>query len=175
VSNSTDISGTRQRPPRPLQSRYRKKKRKRIQTARSNSTDPASARPDSTDPAGTQTADLTQTALPGRDSRWARGPPRLRPPRPVGPVKKYPPAPNRFRGVPPPPKFSVSELPDDAFLNETETAGLIRRSKACLTNWRRFPDHPLRWRRIAGRVLYELASIRAFLRGDTTWGNVKRA
>jgi hypothetical protein len=163
VSDSTDIpqAGTRQRPPRPLQSRYRKTKHKRSR----------SARPDSTDPAATQTADLMQT--PVTDSRWSPGPPRLRPPRPVGPVKKYPPAPNRFRGVPPPPRFSVSELPDDAFLNETETAGLIRRSKACLTNWRRFPNHPLRWRRIAGRVLYELASIRAFLRGDTTWGNVK--
>jgi hypothetical protein len=33
--------------------------------------------------------------------------------------------------------------------------------------WRKNPRHPLRWRRVRGRrVLYELSSIREFLKGD---------
>jgi hypothetical protein len=82
------------------------------------------------------------------------------------PVRKYPPSPNRFRGIPPPPTFDVNALSNGTLLSETETSGLIRRSKACLSNWRKYGDHPLRWRKVAGRVLYELSSIREFLKGD---------
>ena len=71
----------------------------------------------------------------------------------------------RFRGVPPPLPFDLGALPDNTLLNETETAAACRRAKSTLEVWRKQPDHPLRWRRVAGRILYELGSIRAFLKG----------
>jgi hypothetical protein len=72
----------------------------------------------------------------------------------------------RFRGTPPPLPFDIQSLPDSTLLTDTETAAAIRRSKACLENWRKYPDHPLKWRRVNGRVLYEITSIRALLKGD---------
>jgi hypothetical protein len=72
----------------------------------------------------------------------------------------------RFRGMPPPLTFDIDALPDSTRLTETETAAAIRRPKSALENWRRDPDHPLRWRRVGGRVLYELPSIREFLKGE---------
>ena len=71
----------------------------------------------------------------------------------------------RFRGMPPPLTFDVDALPASTLLNETETAAACRRAKSTLELWRTQPDHPLRWRRVGGRILYELASIRAFLKG----------
>ncbi len=71
----------------------------------------------------------------------------------------------RFRGTPPPLRFDLDELPDNTLLNETETAAACRRAKSTLEVWRKQPEHPLRWRRVAGRILYELGSIRAFLKG----------
>jgi hypothetical protein len=72
----------------------------------------------------------------------------------------------RFRGTPPPLPFDIHSLPDSTLLTDTETAAAIRRSKACLENWRKYADHPLKWRRVNGRVLYEITSIRALLKGD---------
>jgi hypothetical protein len=66
----------------------------------------------------------------------------------------------------PPLPFDIQWLPDSTFLTDTETAAAIRRSKACLENWRKYADHPLKWRRVNGRVLYEITSIRALLKGD---------
>jgi hypothetical protein len=71
----------------------------------------------------------------------------------------------RFRGMPPPLTFDIDALPDSTRLTETETAAAIRRPKSALGNWRTLPDHPLKWRRVGGRVLYELPSIREFLKG----------
>lgn len=71
----------------------------------------------------------------------------------------------RFRGIPPPLTFDLDALPDSTLLNESETAAACRRAKSTLEVWRKRPDHPLRWRRVGCRVLYELASIRAFLKG----------
>jgi hypothetical protein len=72
----------------------------------------------------------------------------------------------RFRGVPPPFPFDIDALPDSTLLNETEVAAIIRRSKSCVENWRKYPDHPLQWQRAAGRVLYRLGSVREFLKDD---------
>jgi|SRR5215469_3226620 len=72
----------------------------------------------------------------------------------------------RFRGVPPPLPFDINALPASTRFTETETAAVIRRAKSCLENWRKYPDHPLRWRRVSGRILYELSSIREFLKGE---------
>jgi hypothetical protein len=71
----------------------------------------------------------------------------------------------RFRGTPPPLTFDLDALPANTLLSETEAAAACRRAKATLEVWRKHPDHPLRWRRVAGRILYELSSIRAFLKG----------
>jgi hypothetical protein len=71
----------------------------------------------------------------------------------------------RFRGTPPPLTFDLDALPDSTLLNDSETAAACRRSKSTLEVWRKQPDHPLKWRRVGGRVLYELPSIRAFLKG----------
>jgi hypothetical protein len=73
----------------------------------------------------------------------------------------------RYRGVPPPFAFDINTLPDSTFLTEVEVAAIIRRPPSCLFNWRKNnPDHPLRWRRVSGRILYELVSVREFLKGD---------
>jgi hypothetical protein len=72
----------------------------------------------------------------------------------------------RFRGTPPPLTFDIDALPGSTLLTEAELAAILRRSKSCLENWRNYPDHPLRWRRVAGRILYELGSAREFLKGD---------
>jgi hypothetical protein len=72
----------------------------------------------------------------------------------------------RFRGIPPPLIFDLDALPANTLLSETEAAAACRRAKSTLELWRKRKDHPLRWRRVAGRVLYELSSIRAFLRGS---------
>jgi hypothetical protein len=71
----------------------------------------------------------------------------------------------QFRGMPPPLAFDLDTLPDSTLLNETETAAACRRAKSTLAVWRTQPDHPLKWRRVGGRVLYEVPSIRAFLKG----------
>jgi hypothetical protein len=71
----------------------------------------------------------------------------------------------RFRGTPPPLTYDLDALPANTLLTETETAAACRRAKSTLEVWRKQPDHPLRWRRVGGRVLYELSSIRTFLKG----------
>ena len=72
----------------------------------------------------------------------------------------------RFRGTPPPLTFDLDALPGSTRLTETETAAAIRRNKSTLELWRQYPDHPLRWQRVGGRMLYQLASIRDFLKGE---------
>jgi hypothetical protein len=72
----------------------------------------------------------------------------------------------RFRGTPPPLPWGLDALPDGTLLSETETAAACRRAKSTLEVWRKDPDHPLKWRRVGGRILYEVPSIRAFLKGD---------
>jgi hypothetical protein len=81
-------------------------------------------------------------------------------------IQRKKPRPKRFRGIPPPLTIDIDALPDSTHLNDTETAAVIRRSKACLENWRKQPDHPLKWKLVAGRILYELSSIRALLKGE---------
>ena len=71
----------------------------------------------------------------------------------------------RFRGTPPPLTFDLDALPASTLLSETEAAAACRRAKSTLEVWRKQTDHPLRWRRVGGRVLYELSYIRDFLKG----------
>ena len=71
----------------------------------------------------------------------------------------------RFRGTPPPLIFDLDALPATTLLTVPETAAACRRAQSTLEVWRKQRDHPLRWRHVGGRVLYELSSIRAFLKG----------
>jgi hypothetical protein len=80
-------------------------------------------------------------------------------------IQRKKPRPKRFRGTPPPLTFDLDELPGSTRLNVPETAAAVRRSMSVLELWRKQKDHPLRWWRVGGRVLYELSSIRAFLKG----------
>ena len=86
--------------------------------------------------------------------------------------------PRRFRGVPPPLPFDLDQLPDSTLLTGAEVCALGRFSSSSLDGWRRFPDHPLRWRLVGGRMLYELGSLREFLKGipggRRPWGPNKR-
>jgi hypothetical protein len=99
-------------------------------------------------------------AMPDLDTKYARG--RSRPP--FQKILRKKPR-KRFRGVPPPLTFDLNALPDTGLLTETESAAACRRAKSTLEVWRKQKDHPLRWRRVAGRVLYEVSSIHAFLKG----------
>src|SRR5262249_56743317 len=54
-----------------------------------------------------------------------------------------------FRGVPPPPKFDLDELPDSALLDEREIAAVFRDAVVTVQTWRR-RHHPLTWIVIGG-------------------------
>jgi len=69
-----------------------------------------------------------------------------------------------FRGVPPPPTFSLAALADDCLLTEFEVAAVLRVSTNSLGGWRRQPDHPLRWIALPnGFVRYIASAIRTYL------------
>jgi hypothetical protein len=74
----------------------------------------------------------------------------------------------RFRGTPPPSTIDLSTLPDKTLLSEHEVAAILRRSKAVLEYWRKVKAHPLKWQRVAGRILYEVSSVRELLKGGET-------
>src|SRR5262245_43359606 len=69
-----------------------------------------------------------------------------------------------FRGVPPPPSFSLAVLADDCLLLEIETAAVLRVSTNTLGGWRRQPNHPLDWEVLPGGfVRYRAGNLRRYL------------
>jgi hypothetical protein len=69
-----------------------------------------------------------------------------------------------FRGTPPPASFSLQDLPDDAQLTEGEVASVGRWSISTVASWRRQPDHPLQWERVAGKFIrYRAGKLKAFM------------
>ena len=54
------------------------------------------------------------------------------------------------RGVPPPATFSIDTLPGSSNLTALEVAAIIRRTPGALEQWRRDPNHPLKWRYVVG-------------------------
>jgi hypothetical protein len=74
----------------------------------------------------------------------------------------------RDRSTPPLPTFDFAMLADSTALTERECASVLRRSLSCLQNWRLDPEHPLKWERIAGRVIYTAGNIRDFRKATTT-------
>ena len=69
------------------------------------------------------------------------------------------------RGVPPPATFDIDALPDSSNLTALETAAVIRRTPGALEQWRRDPNHPLKWRYVDGRPLYRVDAVRDYLAG----------
>ncbi|MVT68757.1 hypothetical protein GPL21_27085 [Bradyrhizobium pachyrhizi] len=73
----------------------------------------------------------------------------------------------KSRGMPPPATFDIDTLPGSSNLTVLETAAVIRRTPGALEQWRRDPNHPLKWRYVDGRPLYRVDAVRDYLaRGD---------
>ena len=80
--------------------------------------------------------------------------------------RKMPPATNRSRknrGMPPPAAFDIDTLPSSSNLTALEAAAVIRRTPGALEQWRRDPNHPLKWRYVDGRPLYRVDAVRDYL------------
>jgi hypothetical protein len=73
--------------------------------------------------------------------------------------------PRKNRGVPPPATFDIDTLPSSSNLTPLETAAVIRRTPGALEQWRRDPNHPLKWRYVDGRPLYRVDAVREYLAG----------
>jgi hypothetical protein len=69
------------------------------------------------------------------------------------------------RGVPPPATFDIDTLPGSSNLTVLEAAAVIRRTPGALEQWRRDPNHPLKWRYVDGRPLYRVDAVRDYLAG----------
>ena len=69
------------------------------------------------------------------------------------------------RGVPPPAAFDIDTLPGSSNLTASEAAAVIRRTPGALEQWRRDPNHPLKWRYVDGRPLYRVDAVRDYLAG----------
>jgi hypothetical protein len=67
------------------------------------------------------------------------------------------------RGMPPPATFDIDTLPCSTNLTALETAAVIRRTPGALEQWRRDPNHPLKWRYVDGRPLYRVDAVRDYL------------
>jgi len=73
--------------------------------------------------------------------------------------------PRKNRGVPPPATFDIDTLPGSSNLTVLEAAAIIRRTPGALEQWRRDPNHPLKWRYVDGRPLYRVDTVRDYLAG----------
>jgi len=69
------------------------------------------------------------------------------------------------RGMPPPASFDIDTLPGSSNLTALEAAAVIRRTPGALEQWRRDPNHPLKWRYVDGRPLYRVDAVRDYLVG----------
>ncbi|MET4033426.1 MULTISPECIES: hypothetical protein [unclassified Bradyrhizobium] len=67
------------------------------------------------------------------------------------------------RGMPPPATFDIDTLPGSSNLTALEAAAVIRRTPGALEQWRRDPNHPLKWRYVDGRPLYRVDAVRDYL------------
>jgi hypothetical protein len=67
------------------------------------------------------------------------------------------------RGMPPPATFDIDTLPGSSNLTVLEAAAVIRRTPGALEQWRRNPNHTLKWRYVDGRPLYRVDAVRDYL------------
>ena len=80
--------------------------------------------------------------------------------------RKVPPATKgrrKNRGIPAPAAFDIDTLPGSSNLTALETAAVIRRTPGALEQWRRDPNHPLKWRYVDARPLYRVDAVRDYL------------
>ena len=81
-----------------------------------------------------------------------------------------------FRGVPPPPKFDLDELPDSALLDECEIAAILRNAVVTVQTWRRRQHHPLKWIVIGGgRIRYRVGDLRDYLASGGNRGQPRKS
>jgi hypothetical protein len=73
--------------------------------------------------------------------------------------------PRKNRGMPPPATFDIDTLPGSSNLTALEAAAVIRRTPGALEQWRRKPNHALKWRYVDGRPLYRVDAVRGYLAG----------
>src|SRR5246500_2623030 len=73
--------------------------------------------------------------------------------------------PRKNRGMPPPAMFDIETLPGSSNLTALEAAAVIRRTPGALEQWRRDPNHPLKWRYVDGRPLYRVDAVRDYVAG----------
>jgi hypothetical protein len=69
------------------------------------------------------------------------------------------------RGMPAPATFDIDTLPASSNLTAMEVAAVIRRTTGALEQWRRDPNHLLKWRYVDGRPLYRVDAVRDYLAG----------
>lgn len=74
-------------------------------------------------------------------------------------TKRY----RKNRGMPPPATFDIDTLPGSSNLTSLEAAAVIRRTPGALEQWRRDPNHRLKWRYVDGRPLYRVDAVRDYL------------
>ncbi|MHC2337003.1 hypothetical protein [Bradyrhizobium sp. USDA 4454] len=74
--------------------------------------------------------------------------------------------PRKTRGMPPPATFDIDTLPGSSNLTALEAAAVIRRTPGALEQWRRDPNHALKWRYVDGRPLYRVDAVRDYLAGS---------
>jgi|GEM_PF-3969582 len=67
------------------------------------------------------------------------------------------------RSMPAPATFDIDALPGSSNLTALEAAAVIRRTPGALEQWRRDPNHPLKWRYVDGRPLYRVDAVRDYL------------
>jgi hypothetical protein len=67
------------------------------------------------------------------------------------------------RCMPPPATFDIDTLPGSSNLTALEAAAVIRRTPGALEQWRRDPNHPLKWRYVDRRPLYRVDAVRDYL------------
>ena len=77
----------------------------------------------------------------------------------LGAAKRH----RKNRGMPTPATFDIDTLPGSSNLTALEVAAVIRRTPGALEQWRRNPNHPLKWRYVAGRPLYRVDAVRDYL------------
>jgi hypothetical protein len=77
----------------------------------------------------------------------------------------------RFRGVPPPPKFDLYELPDNAELRQEDVAAWQRFSLAYTERRRREKLDGLEWKIVNNRPRTTVGSLKKALAASTVPGN----
>jgi N-terminal domain of anti-restriction factor ArdC len=60
-------------------------------------------------------------------------------------------------------KGEKGELGESINSTALEAAAVIRRTPGALEQWRRDPNHPLKWRYVDGRPLYRVDAVRDYL------------